>query len=173
MLVTAVGCFQAVYCVPMPEFQDAIAQFAMGLPSEAVTMLASMIQQYSVPSQISILDELPDTVIFVISGLITSYLLLKSSNVIELSQHGPGAVLGLGEVLNREAAGLRAISRESCVLGLIPGHEFRRFLHDWPSAYITVTKVLSSELQNAYCQRAKHLGCLVSSTPPDRTVQPS
>ena len=146
----------------MPEFQDAITRFATGLPADAVAMLASVIQQYSVPGQTSILDELPDTVIFVLSGLITSYLVHRCNNLIELNQHGPGAVLGLGEVLNNGWTELKAISRENCVLGVIAGREFRRFLHDWPAAYLSVTKILSSELQNAYYQRSKYLSCLSS-----------
>lgn len=164
------SCLKAVSCVIVAEFQDAITQFATGLPAEAVATLASMIRQYSVPSQTSILDQLPDSVIFVISGLITSCLLLKSNNVIELSQHGPGAVLGLSEVLSKERMELKAISHENCVLGVIAGIEFRRFLHDWPGAYIAVTKILGSELQNAYCQRTKYLNYPPSSALPQRPL---
>lgn len=151
----------------MPDFQDAITQFARGLPAQAVAMLASMIQQYSVSIQTSVLDELPDTVVFVLSGLITSYLLLRTNNVIALCQQGPGAVLGLHQVVNNERPGLKAISRETCVLGIIDGVQFRSFLQHWPAAYLTVNKILSLDLQNAYFQRTKTQNELIFSALPE------
>ena len=67
-----------------------------------------------------------------------------------LSEYGPGALLGLSEVLTGETHKFEAVAIEDCVVCFVGRHDFLEFLRQNQACCMQVVHLLSQDLHTIY-----------------------
>jgi CRP-like cAMP-binding protein len=67
-----------------------------------------------------------------------------------LSEYGPGALLGLSEVMTGETHKFKAVAIEDCVVCFVGRHEFLEFLRQNQACCMQVVHLLSQDLHGIY-----------------------
>jgi CRP-like cAMP-binding protein len=92
----------------------------------------------------------PAGVYVVHSGEVDLLFMNRDGNAKPLRVVTPGQILGLSSVVMRRPHDCSAIARTPCEVGFIARDEFLQSLHDTPSTWLSVLRMLSSDVNAVY-----------------------
>jgi CRP-like cAMP-binding protein len=94
--------------------------------------------------------ETPAGVYVLYSGEVDLFFVARDGNAKPLRVVTPGQILGLSSVVMRRPHDCSAIARTSCQVGFIGREEFLRSLDETPAIWLSVLRMLSSDVSAVY-----------------------
>jgi cAMP-binding proteins - catabolite gene activator and regulatory subunit of cAMP-dependent protein kinases len=115
-----------------------------------VPLTASTRQHRAAGEMLFVEGEMPAGVYVLHSGEVDLLFMNRHGSAKPLRVATPGQILGLSSVVMRHPHDCSAIARTPCEVGFTGGDEFLQSLHDKPATWLSVLRMLSSDVNAVY-----------------------
>jgi CRP-like cAMP-binding protein len=106
--------------------------------------------RHAVGEMLFLEGETPAGVYVLHSGEVDLLFMNRDGNAKPLRVVSPGQILGLSSVVMQRPHDCSAIARTPCEVGFIARDEFLQSLHDTPAIWLSVLRMLSSDVNAVY-----------------------